>query len=284
MHVFKKITDLRAWLSEQRRRGEHIGFAPTMGALHEGHLSLIRAAKARGDVAVASIFVNPLQFNDPEDLRRYPRMPEHDLLLLEQVGCAALFMPEVEEVYPQGEDLTVRLDFGHLTQVMEGRFRPGHFQGMATVVKRLLDIVKPSRLYMGQKDFQQLTIVAEMLRRLAMPVELVACPTVREPDGLAMSSRNLRLTPAMRSAAPAIFRALTAAKTDFLNRTPVELLKQRAIQTLQSAGLQPEYFEVVDGHTLLPVEHWQPKQFVVACTAAWAGDVRLIDNLILQEG
>ncbi|MCS7035835.1 MAG: pantoate--beta-alanine ligase [Saprospiraceae bacterium] len=281
MHIFEKIADLREWLARQRKSGRSIGFAPTMGALHEGHLSLVRAAKAAGDVSVVSIFVNPTQFNDPEDLRRYPRMPEHDIALLQRAGCQALFMPELEEIYPPGQDLTVLLDFGPLTEVMEGQFRPGHFQGMATVVKRLLDIVEPQRLYMGQKDFQQLTIVRRMLQLLAMPVELVMCPTVRELDGLAMSSRNLRLTPPMRAAAPALFRALTAAREDFVAGKPVADIREAALATLREAGLQPEYFEIVDGYTLLPVETQEAGPFVVACVAAWAGQVRLIDNLIL---
>lgn len=283
MRIFEKIADLRAWLAQQREAGHSIGFAPTMGALHEGHLSLVRTAEAAGDVPVVSIFVNPTQFNDPEDLRRYPRMPEHDIALLQTAGCQALFMPDVEEIYPPGQDLTVRLDFGRLTEVMEGQFRPGHFQGMATVVKRLLDIVEPQRLYMGQKDFQQLTIVREMLRRLGMSIELVMCPTVREPDGLAMSSRNLRLTPEMRAAAPALFRALTAAREAFLAGIPTADIQQTALQTLHNAGLRPEYFEIVDGYTLLPVAHSEASPFVVACVAAWAGDVRLIDNLVLKE-
>ncbi len=282
MRVFKTVTALQQWLAQQRRKGKTIGFAPTMGALHEGHLSLVRAAEAAGDVPVVSIFVNPTQFNDPEDLRKYPRMPEQDKALLEQTGCQALFMPEVEEIYPPGQDLTLRLDFGHLTRVMEGLFRPGHFEGMATVVKRLLDIVTPHRLYMGQKDFQQLTIVRDMIRQLALPVQLVMCPTVREADGLAMSSRNLRLTPPMRAAAPAIFRVLLQAREDFATGANADTLRRRAFEQLQQAGLRPEYFEVADGYTLLPVQRASDAAFVVACVAAWAGDVRLIDNLVLQ--
>lgn len=282
MQVFEKIADLQAWLADQRREGKTIGFAPTMGALHEGHLSLVRAAEAAGDVPVVSIFVNPRQFNDPEDLRKYPRMPEHDQALLQRANCQALFMPDVDEVYPPGQDISVKLDFGHLTQVMEGEFRPGHFEGMATVVKRLLDIVAPQRLYMGQKDFQQLTIVREMIRRLALPVELVMCPTVREADGLAMSSRNLRLSPEMRAAAPVIFQALEEARAAFASGITADSLRQRAFERMQQAGLRPEYFDIVDGYTLLPLPSVKDAPFVVACTAAWAGDVRLIDNVVLQ--
>ncbi len=283
MRLFETIADLREWLLEQRRSGHSIGFVPTMGALHLGHLSLVRAAEAAGDVSVVSIFVNPTQFNDPEDLRRYPRTPERDATLLQEAGCRALFRPDVEEIYPPGQDLTVRLDFGPLTEVMEGQYRPGHFQGMVTVVKRLLDIVQPQRLYMGQKDFQQLTIVRAMLQRLAIPVELVACPTVREPDGLAMSSRNERLTPEMRAAAPALFRALAAAREGCLAGMAIAQIRPIAMSILKDAGLRPEYFELVDGCTLLPVEDPSTCPFLVACAAAWAGDVRLIDNLIVKE-
>lgn len=281
MFIFKKVADLQGWLNDERAAGRSIGFAPTMGALHDGHLDLVRMAKRECDRAVVSIFVNPTQFNDPKDLEKYPRTPERDAALLIGAGCDALFMPPVEEVYPPGPDLTVQLDFAQLDQVMEGEFRPGHFKGMATVVNRLLDIVRPQRLYMGQKDFQQLTIVRDMLRQLHSPVELVMCPTVREADGLAMSSRNVRLTPEMRAAAPAIYQTLQWAKAAFESRPAAEI-QSEALQRLTAAGFQPEYFDIVDGVSLLPVEHWADSDFVVACTAAFAGEVRLIDNLVLK--
>ena len=282
MLIFKKVADLQAWLAERQKTGQNIGFVPTMGALHRGHLELIRLAGQRGDLSVASIFVNPTQFNDPQDLDKYPRMPERDASLLLGAGCDALFIPAVEEVYPPGLDLAVRLDFGPLERVMEGVFRPGHFAGMATVVKRLLDIVQPQHLYMGQKDFQQLSIVRSMLQQLHSPIELVMCPTVREADGLAMSSRNVRLRPDMRAAAPTIYQSLLAARQAFKTES-VQTVQIRALQQMREAGLQPEYFEVVDGFTLLPVDHWADSPFVVACTAAFAGEVRLIDNLIFQD-
>ncbi|MEO6759000.1 MAG: pantoate--beta-alanine ligase [Saprospiraceae bacterium] len=281
MLIFKKVAALQAWLETQRQAGQRIGFAPTMGALHQGHLELVRMAKQAGDLAVASIFVNPTQFNDPKDLEKYPRMPEQDAELLASADCDALFMPPVEEVYPPGVDLRVRLDFGPLEQVMEGVFRPGHFAGMATVVKRLLDIVQPDHLYMGQKDFQQLSIVRSMLQQLHSPIELVMCPTVREADGLAMSSRNVRLSPDMRAAAPVIYRVLRAAQAAFPS-TSVAEIQARALLEMRDAGLQPEYFELVDGLSLLPAAQAEEASFVVACTAVFAGDVRLIDNLVLQ--
>ncbi|MCB9307273.1 MAG: pantoate--beta-alanine ligase [Lewinellaceae bacterium] len=282
MLIFKKAADLQAWLNGERNTGKSIGFAPTMGALHDGHLDLVRMAKKECDRAVVSIFVNPTQFNDPKDLEKYPRTPEKDAALLIGVDCDVLFIPPVEEVYPPGLDLTVHLDFGQLDQVMEGEFRPGHFKGMATVVNRLLDIVQPHRLYMGQKDFQQLTIVRNMLAQLHSPVELVMCPTRREADGLAMSSRNVRLSPAMRAAAPVIYQTLVWAKETFPEQAATAV-RASATARLSEAGLRPEYFDIVDGITLQPVERWQDSDFVVACTAVFAEEVRLIDNLIFKS-
>ena len=283
MLIFKKVSDLQTWLNGKRATGHRIGFVPTMGALHEGHLELVRMSKRDECLSVASIFVNPTQFNDPKDLEKYPRLPDKDAALLLGAGCDALFMPPVEEVYPPGVDLTVHLDFGQLDQVMEGEFRPGHFKGMATVVKRLLDIVAPQMLYMGQKDFQQLSIVRDMIRQLHLPVDLVMCPTVRETDGLAMSSRNMRLSPEMRAAAPVIHQTLQWAKSELQTR-PAAGIQVEAMQQLSTAGLKPEYFDIVDGVTLLPVSNWAAGDFIVACTAAFAGEVRLIDNLVLKGG
>jgi pantoate--beta-alanine ligase len=279
MLIFKKVADLQHWLNSQNTP---IGFAPTMGALHEGHLELIRMAKRDGCLAVASIFVNPTQFNDPKDLEKYPRTPEKDAALLMTADCDVLFIPPVEEVYPPGVDLTIDLDFRQLDEVMEGEFRPGHFKGMATVVHRLLDIVRPQRLYMGQKDYQQLSIVRDMIRQLNMPSELVMCPTVRESDGLAMSSRNVRLTPEMRATAPVIHQTLQWARTELLEGRPTEAIQNEAMARLSAAGLRPEYFDIVDGLSLLPVADREASTFIVACTAAFAGEVRLIDNLVFK--
>lgn len=281
MFIFKKVADLQGWLNAERASGRSIGFAPTMGALHDGHLDLVRMAKRECDRAVVSIFVNPTQFNDPKDLEKYPRTPEKDTALLISAGCDALFMPPVEEVYPPGKDFKINLNFRQLDKVMEGVFRPGHFEGMASVVNRLHDIVHPHRLYMGQKDFQQLTIVRDMLRQLHSPIELVMCPTRREADGLAMSSRNVRLSPDMRAAAPAIYQTLQWAKTAFESQDAATVQAQ-ALEKLTRAGLKPEYFDIVDGISLLPVPRRADSDFIVACIAAFAGEVRLIDNLILK--
>ena len=278
MLIFKKVQDLQHWLSSQNTP---IGFVPTMGALHDGHLELVRMAKRDGCFTVASIFVNPTQFNDPKDLEKYPRTPEKDAALLLSAHCDALFIPPVEEVYPPGQDFTIDLDFRQLDNVMEGEFRPGHFKGMATVVHRLLDIVRPQRLYMGQKDYQQLSIVRDMIRQLQMPVELIMCPTVREADGLAMSSRNVRLSPEMRAVSPVIHQTLQWAKNALLQNMPTVEIERSAMETLSAAGLRPEYFEIVDGVSLLNTQDRSTRNSIVACTAAFAGEVRLIDNLVL---
>ena len=281
MLIFKKIYDLQLWLAQERKAGERIGFVPTMGALHEGHLALIQQANEVCTRSVASIFVNPTQFNDPADLEKYPRTPGRDIELLEQTGCHAVFMPEAAEVYPPGKDLTLHLDLGQLDKVMEGQFRPGHFNGMATVVKRLLDIVQPHVLLMGQKDFQQLTIVREMLRLLGSPVELMMSPTIRESDGLAMSSRNVRLTPEMRTVAPVIYQTLQEA-AQRIGTDPVPEVQAWAMRRMADAGLRPEYFDVVDGIRLQPLRQDGNESFVVICVATWAGNVRLIDNIIVR--
>ncbi len=279
MLFYECVAPLQKYLSRHKECA--VGFVPTMGALHEGHLSLLRQSLAENDLSICSIFVNPTQFNDAEDLEKYPRMPERDRQMLADTGCDLLFMPAVEEVYPPDQHLEVDLDLGNLDKVMEGEFRPGHFRGVATVVKRLLDIVQPDRLYMGQKDFQQWTIVREMIRQLNLPVELKRCPIVREPDGLAMSSRNQRLSPEFRQRAPAIYQALLHAREQF-EFLPPESIEKFALQEIKDAGLRPDYFEVVNGFTLLPVNDPRRHDFIVACAAAWAGEVRLIDNLILK--
>lgn len=282
MHFFTQIGPLRQFLSFRRQQGETIGFVPTMGALHEGHLSLVRQAMQNDSLAVCSIFVNPTQFNDPKDLERYPRTPDKDIEMLTSVGCDVLFMPGVNEIYPPDVVQKASLQLGALGEVMEGRFRPGHFAGVAQVVERLLRIVEPTHLYMGQKDFQQVAIVRFMINQLGLPVELVMSPTIRESDGLAMSSRNVRLNEQQRVIAPVIFHTLGQARRDLAkdahNRNEIE---NRAIAALQKAGLEPEYFDIVDAETLQPVTPGAPPRQMAACVAAWLGDVRLIDNLLL---
>ncbi len=282
MYLFQTAKELQNHLQNLRNQGLTIGFVPTMGALHAGHLSLIEEAKKMTNCSVCSIFVNPTQFNDPKDLEKYPRMPDKDAQVLESVGNDVLFMPLVEEVYPLDLNTKLDLDFGPMATVMEGAFRPGHFQGMAQVVKRLLDLVSPQALFMGQKDFQQFTIVKSMIQQLGIPTRLVMGATVREPDGLAMSSRNVRLTLEDRQKAPVIFETLNWAKS-MLGNMPTPAIQELALQKLQEPGFRAEYFDIVDGDTLMPIEAVPKKHVqIVACTALWAGNVRLIDNLILE--
>ncbi len=281
MYIFKKVDDLQNHLEKLRQAGSTIGFAPTMGALHSGHLSLINAAKSECDISVCSIFVNPTQFNESSDLDKYPRTAGADIDLLTQVENDILFMPPVEEVYPKDLDTTLSLDFGQLANVMEGQFRPGHFDGMAQVVKRLLDIVQPNRLYMGQKDYQQFAIVQNMLKQLESDITIVRCPIIREDDGLAMSSRNVRLTPEFRASAPIIHDMLLKAKDMAANETPQKIM-QFAKNLLDIPGYKMEYFDIVDGESLQAFDDFKSVQSAVACVAIWAGDVRLIDNIILK--
>lgn len=282
MHIFKQIKDLERYLAARRKEGKSIGFVPTMGALHQGHISLLRKSKAGTDCTVCSIFVNPTQFNEASDLDRYPRTPEKDILMLTQAGCQVLFMPSVEEVYPGGKLPVLNLDFGHLATTMEGAHRPGHFQGVAQVMKRLMDIVRPDKLFMGQKDFQQVTVVGYLLSAVSPNAKLVVCPTIRESDGLAMSSRNTRLSPEQRALAPLIFQALTNAASKIHSHFPRDI-QQEALEMLAVPGIEVEYFEVVDGRSLRPIELFEDTNFAVACTAIRMGEIRLIDNLVLKE-
>jgi pantoate--beta-alanine ligase len=277
MQVIKHINDLKLILSELRKEGLSIGFVPTMGALHEGHLSLVEIAGQQTGFVVVSIFVNPTQFNDKADLLRYPRNLQKDLDLLAPGACQLVFAPEPEEIYPEPD--TRQFNFGLLEQVMEGKFRPGHFNGVAQVVSRLFDIVQPDKAFFGQKDFQQLAIINAMVRKLNFPVEIIACPIIREADGLAMSSRNMLLDPEQRQAAVHISATLFEAqnKTGKLN---VQDLSNWVIQTInENPYLNTEYFEIVDAATLLPVNNWNDPCIKVGCIAVHCGKIRLIDNM-----
>lgn len=282
MYLFKRVSDLQSHINSQIDQHKKIGFVPTMGALHSGHLSLIERSKSENDITVCSIFVNPTQFNDKKDLDKYPRTTANDISLLTQKGTEVLFLPPPSEVYPKDLDTKLDLKMGHLDKVLEGEFRPGHFEGMAQVVKRLLDIVNPHHLYMGQKDYQQLTIVRNMIMQLDLPVKLVMCPIIREEDGLAMSSRNVRLNPNIRERATILSKTLQEAKAKINNTNP-STIQEEALKTLSIENFKPEYFRIVDGVTLLPVEDVSKSDEIVACTAVWAGEVRLIDNMILKN-
>ena len=283
MLLFKKVEDLQNHLRQIRSEGRTIGIAPTMGALHQGHLSLIGQCKERKDYSVCSIFVNPTQFNEVSDLEKYPRTIEKDIELLTSVDNDVLFMPSVKAVYPPGLETVLKLDFGSLATVMEGTHRPGHFEGMAQVVNRLLDIAEPHRIYMGQKDFQQFTIVRDMIQQLKKNIELVVCPIIREADGLAMSSRNLRLLAEDREQAMLLHQMLCKAKEQMNSLSPGEIKKQVMEELSGPPSFKPEYFEITDGYTLQSIDDFSKHDYVVACTAVWAGEVRLIDNMILKQ-
>jgi len=275
------IKEAKQWLKPYISKNARIGFVPTMGALHDGHMTLIRQAKAENNITVCSIFVNPIQFNISEDLEKYPRNLTQDIRLLSQNNCDLLFCPSVEEMYPGGKTGNLEIDFGMLDKVMEGKFRPGHFRGVILAVKKLFEIIQPSRAYFGKKDFQQLVIIKQLVDKLHLRIEIIPCETVREPDGLAMSSRNLRLTIGERQIARKVFEVLCKIREKG-SKTPVWELKEWAMKKIQEdPQFRVEYFEIADTETLMPLENWNLKNRAIALTAVFLGDVRLIDNVEL---
>jgi pantoate--beta-alanine ligase len=282
MRLFKRKSDLRSYLAMQREKELTIGFAPTMGALHPGHLSLIEQSRKDTSITVCSIFVNPTQFNDPKDFEKYPVTLEKDILLLESAGCDVLFLPSVEEIYPGGKlPENEHYDLGYLETILEGKYRPGHFQGVCKVVHRLLDIVKPGKLYLGQKDYQQCMVITRLIEIADhKPLDVVICPTFREADGLAMSSRNTRLNEEEREKAPAIYRSLSYIK-NHLQKGDLRSVKEAAAAILIAEGFKTDYIEIADVTTLQVVDEWDGKQMLVALAAAFLNEVRLIDNLII---
>ena len=281
MKEISTIKEAKQWLKPYLKKNLKIGFVPTMGALHEGHLRLIRQSKNENDVTVSSVFVNPIQFNNPDDLAKYPRNLSMDARLLSSNGCDMLFCPGVEEMYPNGKTDNIEIEFGLLDKVMEGKFRPGHFKGVLIVVKKLLDVIRPSCAYFGKKDLQQLMVITRMKEALGLPVNIIASETVREDDGLAMSSRNLLLTIGERQVARRIFEVLCKVREKG-TKTPVWELREWAIKKIQEdSRFRVEYFEIADRETLMPIENWGQKSQAVALTAVFLGDVRLIDNVEL---
>ncbi|MDX5346100.1 MAG: pantoate--beta-alanine ligase [Hymenobacteraceae bacterium] len=279
MIVFDNIADTRQELERLRCAGKKIGFVPTMGALHQGHLQLLRMAAAQNDVVVCSIFVNPTQFNNPDDYRLYPRLLEQDMELLKTVQCNILFAPDAAAMYPQQSK--IKISFGELESVMEGAHRPGHFSGVATVVSKLFHVVQPHRAYFGQKDLQQYAIIRQMVADLNIPVALVCHPIVREADGLAMSSRNRRLTPQQRELAPQLYQALLQGQELLPVQNP-EAVKAAVAEHLKHfPDIELEYVEVADAQTLQPLMPGQAPQEAAICIAAFLGDVRLIDNVVV---
>ncbi len=277
MKVIRTVSELTDQLGRLREKGQTIGLVPTMGALHAGHLSLMTRARAENDVVVASVFVNPTQFNNPDDLRTYPRTEEADCRLLEQAGVDFAFIPTVEEIYPEPD--TRVFDLGPVAEVMEGAMRPGHFNGVAQIVSKLFAWTRPTRAYFGEKDFQQIAVIRRMASLEGFDIDIVSCPIKREDDGLALSSRNTRLTPQQRAIAPAIHRILTES-LGWAKSMTVDEVKKRVTEEIDAVdGLRTEYYEIVDHLTMQPVSDWSATELPVGCVTVYCGDVRLIDNI-----
>lgn len=281
MIILNSVQALQDYLGHFKR--QRIGFVPTLGALHQGHLSLVDQSKSDSELAICSIYLNPTQFNESKDLEKYPRTLAEDIIKLEERECDILFYPSDEEIYPDGMDYDLHLDLGHVMEPMEGEYRPGHFEGMVQVVHRLLDIVQPDRIYMGQKDYQQYLIVNEMVKQLEWDIEVIASPIIREEDGLAMSSRNQRLDPAIRNRANILYETLLSVRENADKSTDLEYLENWALEQLRIPDFQPEYFRIVNAETLESVKSLNQAASIIACTAVWAGEVRLIDNLFIKK-
>lgn len=281
MKVIHTIKDLQAELSVLKAQGKKVGLVPTMGALHAGHASLVKRSVNENEVTVVSVFVNPTQFNDKNDLVKYPRTLDADCKLLEACGATYAFAPSVEEMYPEPD--TRQFSYAPLDTVMEGAFRPGHFNGVCQIVSKLFEAVKPHRAYFGEKDFQQLAIIREMVRQMQFDLEIVGCPIVREEDGLALSSRNARLSAEERENALKISQTLFKSRTFAATHTVGETLKFVEDAIAAVSGLRLEYFEIVDGNTLQKVDNWNQTSYVVGCITVFCGDVRLIDNIKYKE-
>jgi pantoate--beta-alanine ligase len=284
MIIFKYAEPLARYIQQQKTAGKQIGFVPTMGALHTGHIALIDQSKQATAVTVCSIFVNPTQFNNPGDYQLYPKTIEQDIAKLEAAGCDALFLPSIEEMYPNGTTGLEQYDLGYLETLLEGKFRPGHFQGVCQVMFRLLSMVQPHQLFMGQKDYQQCMVVTRLLTLMKSPIQLITCPTLREPDGLAMSSRNLRLSPEDRQKATTIYHCLTLIKQQLSQGVFWPAVKEKAEKMLIDAGFRIDYVELADANTLQPATATMATVYQgprVALIAAFLHDVRLIDNMLM---
>jgi len=281
MEIFKQIAPLRAHLHRLRKSGVSIGLVPTMGALHQGHISLVEASKSQNTITVATIYINPTQFNNPNDHQKYPKTPEKDISMLQNAGCDVVFSPDDLEMY--SEKPGVIFDFGNLDKVMEGKFRPGHFSGVALVVSKLFNIVQPDRAYFGQKDWQQFAVISLLVRELKFNFEVHSVPILREPDGLAMSSRNLRLNASQRSSATVLYQCLEMARKAIKSGTPLETVKKAVSEKVnQKPEMKLEYFELADSKNLTILNDVDNSVSPILCIAAYAGETRLIDNMFLD--
>ncbi|NJN25705.1 MAG: pantoate--beta-alanine ligase [Cyclobacteriaceae bacterium] len=280
MEVFREIQGLRHFLSAYKQQRKSIGFVPTMGALHQGHLELVRKSMSQNDITVCSIFVNPTQFNNPSDLEKYPRDVDADLAKLEKISCGVVFLPDVDEMYDK--EIFVNIHFGYLENVMEGKFRPGHFKGVGLIVAKLFNVVLPSRAYFGTKDLQQLAIITQLCRELLFDIEIIPVQTVREPDGLAMSSRNELLSSSERPQATDLYKALLFAREKLIDKESVESVKKNVRDFFESdSAVELEYFEIVNTDDLQNISDIGEAKRVSLCLAGYLGKVRLIDNISL---
>ena len=277
MEIIRTVELLRQKIGEEKQLGHSVGLVPTMGALHAGHVSLIDRARKENDIVVVSVFVNPTQFNNPEDLRTYPRTEEADCDKLQRAGVDFAFIPSVEEVYPEPD--TRVFDLGPVADVMEGAMRPGHFNGVAQIVSKLFAMVQPHRAYFGEKDFQQIAVIRRMVQLEGFDLEIIDCPIMREEDGLAMSSRNVLLTPSQRQIAPAIHKSL-AASLEYAQTHSIAETKQHVIDEINAQPeMEVEYYEIVDSLTMQPIDNWNDSSCPVGCITVYCGEVRLIDNI-----
>ena len=279
MIIIRTVSELEGYVGRERNNGRSIGLVPTMGALHAGHLSLVERAVKENDDVIVSVFVNPTQFNNPDDLATYPRTEEEDCRLLAKAGVSVAFVPSVAEMYPGGAKREKEFELGTAAEVMEGKFRPGHFQGVAQIVNRLFELCRPTRAYFGEKDLQQIAVIRNMVESEGIDVDIVACPIKRADDGLALSSRNALLTPGQRAIAPEIHKALVNG-VEYSKSHGVRETHDMVVSLVDShEGLETEYFEIVDARTLLPGEDWEESPEVVGCITVFCGKVRLIDNI-----
>ncbi len=284
MIIFTKVTALQHYILSQKKEGNLVGFTPTMGALHQGHLSLVELARKHCQITVVSIFVNPTQFNNQQDFALYPSTIEQDCLLLEKAGVDILFLPSVKEIYPSGTALKKQYNLGNLEKVLDGKYRPGHFQGVCQVVQRLLEIVKPDEFFLGQKDLQQCLVLKRLINLMGINIKLTIAPTLREVSGLAMSSRNLRLNKEQLTQAASIYQQLIFIK-DNIEKTPIGQLKEAAGKALLDNGFSKiDYVEITSIADLQPIQAYNPSIPSVALIAAFLGEVRLIDNMIIDNG
>ena len=278
MQNFSEIKEMQQQCHSWRNNGETISFVPTMGCLHAGHLSLVQKAQSTADHVVVSIFVNPLQFSDPDDFLKYPNTLQDDIRKLAEIGVDLVFTPDASSFYPEGECAVKQIELGGITSILEGAHRSGHFAGVATVVKRLFDLVQPTNAVFGEKDFQQLIVIKQLVEKFSLDIEIIGIPTCREADGLAMSSRNLRLSDKDRLKAPEIFRQLNSIKLKLTSgNLDFAQLEKKACENLKSAGFIPDYVSICDSETLLPAKNETKSKVILA--AAKLGDIRLIDNL-----